>query len=156
MNPSAILFLDIDGVLNTPTSCSRHRSNEVFLPTTVAALLRILQQTACEVVISSSWRMEDQRHRIVPVFEKNGLAALLPHIVGHTPIFGTLEGTTREDEIEAWLAENQPGAQFAILDDDVNEFRGDLRSHLIHINDQVGLSATDAAKCIEMLRTKPI
>jgi len=81
---------------------------------------------------------------------------LLPHIVGHTPIFATLEGATREDEIEAWLAENQPGTQFAILDDDASEFRGDLRSHLIHINDQVGLSATDADKCIKMLRTKPI
>lgn len=83
--------------------------------------------------------MEDQRHRIVPAFEKNGLAQLLPHIVGHTPIFATLEGATREDEIEAWLAENQPGTQFAILDNNASEFRGDLRSHLIHINDQVGL-----------------
>lgn len=151
-----LLFLDIDGVLNTPASCSIHRSNESFLPTAVAALLKIQTETGCEVVISSSWRMEDQHRQIAPAFEKNGLGAILPHIVGSTPALSVVEGATREDEIEAWLMEHQQLGSFAILDDDRSEFRGELRSRLVLVDDNVGLTAADADKCIQMLRSKKL
>lgn len=100
-----VLFLDIDGVLN-----SRSTSNfkELYPLDQYKAFLigRIQLQTGCEVVLSSSWRnhpegVENVSQRVVRLLDK-------------TP---WLDGC-RGDEIEAWLEAHPYVEKYAILDDD--------------------------------------
>lgn len=151
-----VLFLDIDGVLNTPESCGKYHSNEVFLPSAVMALRKIVQTTACQIIISSSWRMDDQRQRIRPVFAQNGLAEVLAGLQGVTPDYSAEPGTTREDEIAAWLEQNRPdaGFAFAILDDDTSQFTGPLRQRLVWVDDRYGLTDENANRCVELLQSQ--
>ncbi|NJO18711.1 MAG: hypothetical protein HC877_24225 [Thioploca sp.] len=50
-----ILFLDVDGVLNDAKS--RKENNDAMHPIYVRNLERILKETDCYIVVSSSWRV---------------------------------------------------------------------------------------------------
>lgn len=150
-----VLFLDIDGVLNTPDSCLQNRSNEVFLPSAVKNLLLIVEKTNCHIVITSSWRTDHKQQRILPAFQENGLASLESRVIGFTPDLSSKPGTTREDEIQAWLDANRPGAPCAILDDDPSQFPGALCSRLVLVDDRSGLTSKNAEHCIRLLQQSP-
>lgn len=51
-----ILFLDIDGVLNTGTFC-HHFGSDSMDPLLVRNLMGVLFRTGCRVVVSSDWRL---------------------------------------------------------------------------------------------------
>lgn len=101
MNP--VVFLDIDGVLNTLALCSQPGGRERFSPAAVMALKEILKRTSAKIVISSSWR-EDVAHRIPVAFQKNGLGEIVGCIIAHTPTLSEAAPKSRRaDEIDAWL-----------------------------------------------------
>ncbi len=147
-----ILFLDIDGVLNTTRSCSAPGGREHFSSEAVIALKQILELSGTHIVISSSWREDHARLRIVPTFVKNGLEAFVHRIHGATPIIPDApESTRRADEIGAWLA----GAQmfdgpWLVIDDDVavREFRG---RHILTDHDK-GLTIAHVSEAIKILK----
>ena len=51
-----ILFLDIDGVLNTGSHLSQDKYGDGFNPKAVANLAKIVDATGADIVISSSWK----------------------------------------------------------------------------------------------------
>lgn len=54
-----VIFLDIDGVLNTKyweNMKVRDQYGHTFDPNSVANLARIIEETGAEIVISSSWK----------------------------------------------------------------------------------------------------
>src|SRR5687767_10572458 len=54
-----IVFLDIDGVLNTRRSCHAQRGRpRPFDVDAISALNRVLRQTGARVVMSSTWRIK--------------------------------------------------------------------------------------------------
>ena len=55
---SPILFLDIDGVMNTTDSALRHRGGHVFTRDAVEALRWMVREADCKIVISSTRRRE--------------------------------------------------------------------------------------------------
>jgi hypothetical protein len=112
-----VLFLDIDGVLNTPKMLGRFGID--FVDNILVALVaRIVNETDCKIVLSSTWRI-DQKDRMVAVRE---LAQYGLEIHSDTPVITRSGGwesggsVRRAEEIQAWLDQN-PVERFAILDD---------------------------------------
>ena len=114
--PLRVLFLDIDGVLNSHRSCialggiphDLAPADVAMLDPLALALLQSLCEVAeLSVVVSSSWR-------ICHHWDAIGRALDLPTIDA-TPRLGGIRG----DEIAAWLAASPvPVATYAIVDDD--------------------------------------
>jgi hypothetical protein len=125
-----IVFLDVDGVLNSRRWDARSGAAEEAGPPTerelwerridpecVARLDRLLQRTGAVVVVSSSWRKRLPLNEIVPILEARGFRG---RIVGAT---ATEDNTaSRGAEITRWLTENDTrGAAYVVLDDEVVE-----------------------------------
>ncbi len=115
-----VLFLDIDGVLNSrgyveragwqPPLGSRDDLH-IIDPLAVALLDEVLEATGACVVISSSWRVTYSLEALRSMLEQRGLGG---RVVGVTP---ELAGRQRSREIGQWLAGRSDVDAFAIVDD---------------------------------------
>lgn len=114
--PTKVLFLDIDGVLNSHRSASAfhgfpHGFSESdmkrFDMVALALIQRVCEETGCSVVLSSSWRILHDVHECA-----NGLD--LP-IFDKTP---NDSGGHRCRQIQKWLKEHPEVTRYAIVDDD--------------------------------------
>lgn len=146
---SPILFLDIDGVMNTTDSALLHQGGNVFTRDAVESLQWIVWQTDCTIVITSTRRREGLAAMRV-LFSGNGLVHETARIIGGTPCF--VEHDTdewREDEIETWLDDNGAKLKFAILDD--KPFFGPLRRHLILTDADQGLVPAMVPEVVALL-----
>lgn len=116
-----VLFLDLDGVLNSEAYWARRKGHGVTLvssrgqmidPQAVTHLNRIVETTGCLVVLSSSWRL--QRGALLDVgdwLRQAGFVGALYDLTPRTP-------DTRGGQIAAWLAQHPEVARYAILDDE--------------------------------------
>lgn len=145
-----ILFLDIDGVMNTPSGMSSNRSNAIFTPSAVAGLRRIVTETDCAIVISSSWR-EDQMGNLKDTLISHGLELVVDRIIGSTPVLSPNDHPTREDEIGCWLHHSCHQGRIAILDDE--PMFGELTPWHVRIRDSVGLDEPAAFWAVRLLTT---
>lgn len=155
------IFCDVDGVLN-----SEQFGFHGMDPMCVGFLLRIIEQTNCKIVVSSTWRLggigkgsEFQEALLVA-----GGRDAIPHIVGATPDLtkaATCDpeddekvafwwGSSRADEIKAWLKENAPDANFVAVDDDSLPLSLD---NFVRTDSARGLTAADADEVIHKLLT---
>jgi hypothetical protein len=143
--PARIVFLDIDGVLNSEQSRDESGSLIEFSKKAVANLNEILSSTSALIVISSSWRIDWTLEEISRHLVRQGVAS--PKIVGKTP---ELADQPRGHEIQAWLDDAPfPVQSFVILDD-----RDDLHpNRLRHIQTDPaeGLTAHDAYRATSLL-----
>jgi hypothetical protein len=132
-----IIFLDIDGVLNSKSTCQRHRGVTGIDPFTVAIFHRIISATDAQIVLSSSWRrFPDGRVEI----EKRVMKCL--------DITPSSKNGFRGDEIREWLANHPEVQRYAILDDG-SDFHED-QPHFKTTWD-TGLTEETATKVIEYL-----
>jgi len=149
-----VIFLDIDGVLNSRKSMIAKRFagvplQFVMLPAKchVKQLCYILQKTDAKLVISSTWRKHYTVHLLSEIFYLCGMRDF--DIIGFTPeLFGKQRGT----EIQSWLNANKNVydiENFVILDDDSD--MGKLRPHLIKTSFESGLTHNDANRAIDFL-----
>lgn len=105
---SKILFLDVDGVINSRDSTIFKGSLWPLDPYKAFLVGKIKLETNCDVVLSSSWRhhpdgVREVERRVVP-------------IVDITP---TLKNTSfRGDEVRSWLSKHPEVEKYAVLDDD--------------------------------------
>ena len=106
-----ILFLDIDGVCNSETTITKDPKCHFPIDPYLAFLVgKIVLETDCPVVLSSSWRHHDEsvaeiEKRIVKIHDK-------------TPFSRTRERDCRGYEIKDWLELHPEVEKYAILDDD--------------------------------------
>ena len=103
-----VLFLDIDGVVNSRATTSFRNNLYPIDPHMAFMVGKIQLDTGCQVVLSSSWRhhpdgIKAVENSIVPVYDK-------------TPMLESLG--VRGHEIQAWLDEHPEVTRYAILDDD--------------------------------------
>ena len=106
-----IIFLDIDGVLNSDAWLASENKKTLeypldqFDPRTVKLLNRIIEKTEAKIVLSSTWRLNRSIEDIQEIFKKVGI---IGEIVSVTPdLKNTQKHITRGNEILAWCIENE-------------------------------------------------
>lgn len=153
-----IIFLDIDGVLNSNKyyeECDKLEKDPILTTgldideKCVENLKKIIKATNAKIVVSSSWRTIRKFELFKKYMEKQELP-----IYDVTP---SLDG--RGDEIRAWLEKNKEQVQdFILIDDDVFPDFNELIEKLIKTSFyKEGLEEKHVRQAIEMLgRTKQI
>ncbi len=137
-----IIFLDIDGVLNSARFCADETNGEGITivngafdatahidPQRVARLNRLIAATNAEVVLSSSWRKLFGLERTQSSLKAKGFA--------HQITDGTvrLVGEARHVEIGSYLAGLGTFPRFVILDDDAEDVGVGFGRNFIHVPD---------------------
>ena len=172
-----VLFLDIDGVLNSENwfayriYCVKNNMVNIlmnFVDTddrnikhkltmlddrAIANLNRIIEETDCKVVLSSSWRSSIKSENI---FTQNllKLKGFKYEFYDVTPRLWFSDFSIRRgEEIKFWLdkeSEKHEIESFVILDDD-SDMLPEQMNNFIHVDGQVGLTDRDVLTAIEIL-----
>lgn len=105
-----VLFLDIDGVVNSKqTLITKAKGVPLGIDPLMAFRVgKIILDTNCKLVLSSSWRNHPDSVEAVK-------AAIYPELYGVTP---NHQSGFRGSEIRAWLQDHPEVTEYAILDDD--------------------------------------
>ena len=171
-----VIFLDIDGVLNTKETYDNIYRTHGFLSTMevpidkfrLEYLKTIIDETDAKIVLSSSFRhfFIKQEGKIIPtsIKGKNLYNWFLKYGIDIYDITPN-NGYTREEEIKEWLINNEEVEDFIIIDDDPTIFE-DLSSKLIQtskvrqnylttfIKDSFGLCERHIPEIIDRLGVK--
>jgi len=171
-----VLFLDIDGVLNSHQSMTfwhRRRDqdkweNELFVawkgslkgylaqefcPIATSNLEMIMEEVPdLKIVISSTWRKGETVDTLKDLFK---WSEVIPQaIIDKTPV---QRGDVRGLEIQSWLTEhkqhgkvNEQISDFVIVDDDGD--MAHLMKHLVQTDGKVGLDFNKAKEIITRLK----
>jgi hypothetical protein len=181
-----VIFLDIDGVLNSQDwyvyrrdavemdSINAQYPFYEFDPRAVERLNRIIRETECKIVVSSSWRSGETIESLQKLFDQVGIIGevigLTPHLWCTKP-YEDMDGyrMPRGCEIDWWL-DNHGDFQrinwskeeqikyegkskvknYIILDDDSDMLYGQ-REHFIKTPNPTGLTDELADQAIEIL-----
>lgn len=132
---SRVLFLDVDGVLNSHKTGGRYALKKNCL----RRLQRIVEETSCEIVLSSTWRRDEYAFkRLCKVLSYRGISILDKTIY--------IPSGPRGLEIEEWLHRN-PTEKYAILDDDSDMLDTQLKN-FFQTDGDYGLTETIAYRVI--------
>lgn len=155
MNP--VIFLDIDGVLNT-SGCNISRDmfhivndikvspGRLLSSSRIKNLNDITDSTNADIVISSTWRTDED---CIDVLKASGVTG---NIIGRTPKIN-LKGIVRGNEIHVWMLDNVPYEHefmYVILDDDSDMLYWQ-RNHFLLCDRECGLSVDIAYKAKRIL-----
>lgn len=102
-----VLFLDIDGVCNTRETKARFEGCIGIDKHMARRVRQIVQDTGCQVVLSSTWRNS-------PTSQKH----VREMVVDFMDITPSIRTGFRGDEINLWLADHPEVTKYAILDDE--------------------------------------
>ncbi len=149
-----IIFLDIDGVLNTaenfvegnlPSNPTMEEINLSMLDERLIKNLNtIIEETGAKVVVSSTWRMGRSIEELKCLLDKKGFVG---EIIGKTPILNDDRGI----EIQKFIDESSFNIDsFTILDDDSDMCH--LMDKLIQTNFIEGLNNITVKNAIKMLK----
>jgi len=161
-----VIFLDIDGVLNTKwgyTQMDRNTPKDkygyAFDPNAVANLKKIVDEMGADIVISSSWKsfgfsgLED-------MWQDRGLPGKL---IGITPNSVSDEMLLNADldhielfsirgmEIKEWLDKHGKNVSHYVIIDDVDNFLSSQKSHFVQTDPEVGITESDVKKVVRLL-----
>ncbi|QCD61113.1 HAD domain-containing protein [Tenacibaculum maritimum] len=157
-----ILFLDIDGVLNSrqwhsSESCKVLGTSvkRFFDPVCVEYLNRIVNETETKVVISSSWRILRSLQNLQDLFKSIGFTG---KIFGKTEDLSIFEPDTpnlRGVEIKNWTKDNQKHfktpIKYIILDDE-DDFLKEQKTFFFQTNSDIGLDTSTTEKIISFFK----
>ena len=148
-----IIFLDIDGVLNSVQSAIYWHRKKMDLritescPICVSNLNYLIEKLPdIKFVITSTWRYNNTLKQLCNIFQGWGFF-VRNNIIGVTP---RVEGADRGKEIKKWLDEasgNVLVKSYLIIDDDFD--MGELSSHLIKVDNRVGLTIVNVQEIID-------
>ena len=131
---SNILFLDFDGVVNTPLLDAKSQSWKMNFPSdgcvnnkeAVALISKFCKAFDFNIVVTSDWRL-DRANTWRQCLHNSGLDSSV-QIVGNTPnLWCTSLEFGRGHEIKQWLSEHPEVKNFIIIDDDVTEMLDEQR-----------------------------
>jgi hypothetical protein len=159
-----VIFLDIDGVLNTGIYAThffeickhfdltrkaakdirhglRDQFGSHFDPRPVNLLKYIIEKTDAKIVVSSTWRSSG--------LETMKLMWEMRDLPGEVIDITSYLNTDRGEEIEAWLKENNVDS-YVIIDDDKDMLPEQLLN-FVQVDGEYGITLKDAEKIIEIL-----
>lgn len=169
-----LIFLDIDGVLNSEKFFRRRGEPDFdlgneppyplseFDPKSVGLLNKIINETNASIVVSSAWRIGRSIEELKELFDSVGIEG---NIIGKTSSnlprskYGE---TVRGDEIKLWLSifeksfntenfKNEGTVSYVILDDD-NDMLPEQRDNFFQTNFMLGLTEEKANLIIDFFK----
>ena len=163
---SKVIFLDIDGVLNTKwwyTQMDRNTPKDkygyAFDPRSVANLKKILDETGADIVISSSWKSFGLSE-LEEMWQERGLPGKL---IGITPNSVSDEMLLNADldhmelfhirgmEIKEWLDKHGKNVSHYVIIDDMDNMLQEQQPHFVWIDPEVGITEGNAVQAIMVL-----
>lgn len=143
-----VLFLDVDGVLNSHQSIRAsirgkiHHGEEpvAFCPIACSNLIEVIARVpGLQIVVSSSWRIGRTLEELRKDLGPSGIPS--DRIIDMTPVLQRID-RERGDEIHRYLKDRKykgfdPITQFVIVDD--NSDMGQLKEHLVQTDVRMGL-----------------
>ena len=143
----SVIFLDIDGVLNTVPPV------QPIEPEKVRLLVRLVQATGADIILHSGWRIWFSSDMQPLCAEAALLANLLAdeglHLSGMTPDLTTEEirrtrkfSLVKAQEILAWL-EQHPEVHHWVVLDDLDLHNNMIAAHQVKPDASVGLTIED-------------
>ena len=165
---SKILFLDIDGVLNTERQhdrCVNLGADQVdnfgyaFDPEAVANLKRIVEHTGADIVISSSWKVwgldamqrlwvrRDLPGQVIDITPRTESGEMLLSVDLDFMDIPAVKGS----EIKEWLSTSgRDVTHYAILDN-FPDMLPEQQSHFVQTDPIIGVTVEDANEIIRIL-----
>ena len=151
-----VIFLDVDGVLNSDEFFDNNKDNSYIDEKTVRLLKKAVEETGAKVVVSSSFRYTRSFGKVQEILLRNGIT------FDKTPFLDNERGKERKQ----WIAEHskiseelKDGSEvedYVVLDDDIfDDFDEEILSHLIKMEENEvrgfgkGLQEKDVDKIIE-------
>lgn len=164
MRDGPYLFLDIDGVLNSHDYARRLGKGGILGidPDAVKHLQRVVDETGCQIVLSSTWRLgppgtlSNVRGKLVAA----GMRSPCP-LIDRTPDLsyatgpdgkGIYRGARRGEEVKHWLDAMGYEGPYVCIDDDSDFLEG---QPLVKTKFADGMTAAHADQCIAFLRPAP-
>lgn len=161
-----IIFLDIDGVLNTERWHSQAIRGELkdeygyrFDPIAVENLSRIIEETGAAIVISSSWKCMG-----LATMQKMWKDRQLPgKVIDITPNSVSDEFllnvdlndmdllSIRGQEIKDWLMTKGGSECKYVIFDDMNDVLQEQEAHIVWVDPAVGITKGNVAQAIRIL-----
>ena len=160
VNGLKVIFLDVDGVLNSELSREQERNNfDNWMEHEVSEmhvnnLKKIVDATGAQIVLSSSWRFDHPKATgrdfiadpLMKILDRK-LKAVGLDIIDVTP---DLRGKIRGVEIQDWLDRHSEVEKFVILDDDT-DMTDAQKPFFVNTTFKNGLTEDLANKAIEIL-----
>lgn len=139
-----IIFLDIDGVLNSWSTCYKITTEKLKL------LNDLIEQTDAKIVISSSWRVgsKDVKDFLDKNFSKNRTfrldnpnQELIDNIFYKNTIALTdTFGPNRGDEIKRWLDTHSDEVESYVIFDDDSDMLDEQLEHFVQTDTYYGIT----------------
>jgi hypothetical protein len=147
MKPEKVIFLDIDGVLNTDKHLRKFGRD--YIDQKLISILRaIVLQSKAEIVLSSTWRLDNYAKNLVKqALETKDLKFICctPHIESTTK-----KRTNRAEEIKKWVEKHPSVKKYAVLDDRDDAGYG-IEKSFFQTDPRIGLTYSIAEKVVEHL-----
>ena len=163
MSIHKIIFLDIDGVLNTrwcERKTPKDRFGSAFDPKSCANLAKIVKETKADIVISSSWKCWG----LAALKEMWRDRKLLGRLIDITPngmsdqilLNSNFENLShihiRGTEIKEWLLTKGKNVNHYVILDDMDHFLPEQQPHFVWIDPEVGITEGNAVQAIMILK----
>lgn len=162
---SKVLFLDIDGVLNSNFWNDSHQteiSDGTLIDEEKIRLLALLvKETGAKIILHSGWRFWFDAELKPLCTEAAKLSELLAkgslHISGVTPDLTTEEirktkkfSLVKADEILTWIKLHNDVTEWVVLDD-LDLHNNQIRQHQVQTDQTIGLTLEDVKLAVKML-----
>lgn len=158
-----IIFLDIDGVLNSEKWYKSNKSSTLnieydkqkfisdsFDPECWKYVEKLINETGAKIVLSSSWRHYDLEST-VKEYTGTAFQPIIDNLIGVTP---GMMSRCRGMEIRLYLRSlSEQPESYVILDDDRDMFDSQL-PYFVHINDETGITENDYKKALKILKNE--
>jgi len=155
-----IIFLDVDGVLNSKTflesrtSRNKHRTPKDHLdPQQVKRLQKIVDNTGAKIVVSSTWRYGTMFRELLDALKHHGFTG---EIIGRTKT-DSCSDCLRGNQILRWVRDHVKDyhrfGDYVILDDDSDMLYWQ-KDNFVHTSWETGLTDKDVDLAINILNTK--
>lgn len=159
-----IIFLDIDGVLNSAAWFKRRKGKELdkdnfhFDPEAVKELNKITDETGAKIVLSSTWRKNRSLESLRELFQNVGITG---ELIDKTPVLyfkgpnGGQRSVPRGVEIKEWLEQSDLKPHlfrsYVIIDDD-SDMLYNQRDNFFNTDWDFGLGPSMRYRIINFLK----
>ena len=150
-----VIFLDIDGVLNSGRTARAFQGSVLMRqldPVAVGMLRNVVEKSGAEIVLSSTWRLsENWREETARCLCGAGWPVdgrLDSIFLDRTPKYLGIN-TVRGDEIQKWLEDNPEYDDYIIIDDDSDMLESQM-DRFINVDYQIGLSVDNWNRICEI------